>query len=150
MEKSKFNRRTFLMADDCCRTTEDGTTFCVVPDTDQSAMGKSALLATKNSSGSLWQKFRGGAMLGIGCVTSPCCTPLLVPLWLLLLAGTPSAVWLTQYIGWIYAGLTLISIVSLAVGWRWLRGNVASSRVSTLLHENSTPQAPTRMKSNQA
>ena len=51
-------------------------------------------------------------MLGVACVTSPCCTPLFVPLGLALLAGTPAAVWLSANLGWVYGGLTLVSIIS--------------------------------------
>lgn len=57
-------------------------------------------------------------MSGLACITSPCCTPLIVPLGLVLIAGTPLAAWLTQYIGWVYGGLTLVSIISLVLGWR--------------------------------
>ncbi|MFW6069545.1 MAG: hypothetical protein ACOC9X_00750 [bacterium] len=60
-----------------------------------------------------WHKIRGGVLLGVGCVTSPCCTPLLVPAALALFAGTPFAAFLAQYIGWVYAALTLISLLSL-------------------------------------
>jgi hypothetical protein len=66
------------------------------------------------------RKIRGGFLLGVGCVTSPCCTPLLVPLVLTLLAGTPLAAFLAQYVGWVYAGLTLVSVASLYAGVRHL------------------------------
>jgi len=68
----------------------------------------------------VWQKIRAGLMLGIACIASPCCTPFIVPLGLALLAGTPVAVWLTPYIGWLYSGLTLVSVISLVLGLRWL------------------------------
>jgi hypothetical protein len=67
-----------------------------------------------------WQKIRGGVMFVVACITSPCCTPLLVPLVLSLIAGTPLAAWLGQNVGWVYGGLTLVSAVSLVVGLRWL------------------------------
>lgn len=68
----------------------------------------------------MWKKVRSGVMFGIACITSPCCTPLIVPLILALLAGTPVAVWLGSNIGWVYAGLTLMSVVSLVMGLRWM------------------------------
>jgi len=68
----------------------------------------------------VWQKIRAGLMFGLACVTSPCCTPFMVPLGLALLAGTPAAVWLTHYLGWVYGGLTLVSVVSLILGLHWL------------------------------
>jgi predicted MFS family arabinose efflux permease len=45
---------------------------------------------------------------------------LIVPLLLALLAGTPVAIWLSAHIGWIYGTLTVISVVTLLVGFRWL------------------------------
>lgn len=68
----------------------------------------------------------GKRLLGIGglavaCLVSPCCAPLWVPLVLFLLAGTPLAVFLSASLGWVYAGLTVFSLLSLYLGWRWLR-----------------------------
>jgi len=68
----------------------------------------------------MWQKIRGGLMFTIACITSPCCTPLIVPLGLALLAETPLAVWLSANLGWVYGGLTLVSIISFVLGFRWL------------------------------
>ena len=68
----------------------------------------------------MWKKIRSGLMFVIACIVSPCCTPIIVPLGLALLAGTPIAVWLSAYIGWVYGGLTLLSIVSLILGLRWM------------------------------
>jgi hypothetical protein len=48
-----------------------------------------------------WNKFRGIFMLGLGCITSPCCTPLIVPSGLYLLGGTSLAAWLALRIGWV-------------------------------------------------
>lgn len=75
----------------------------------------------------MWKKVRSGVMLAIACITSPCCTPLIVPLILALLAGTPVAVWLGQNVGWVYAGLTLISIISLVLGLRWMNRSTSRS-----------------------
>jgi hypothetical protein len=66
-------------------------------------------------------------MFGVACLTSPCCTSLIVPLGLALIAGTPVAAWAWHDIGWIYGGLTLVSVISLVLGWRWLgQGTTAS------------------------
>ena len=74
----------------------------------------------------MWKKIRSGLMFGVACITSPCCTPIIVPIVLALLAGTPLAVWLSAYIGWVYGGLTLLSVISLVLGFRWMRQKNAS------------------------
>lgn len=95
------------MGESCCSTTEDGALTCNLPvaDNDQK----------------LWLKIRSGVMFVIACIASPCCTPLYVPLLLALLAGTPIVAWLATNVGWLYAALTLLSILSLVVGLRWAR-----------------------------
>ncbi|MEP6896843.1 MAG: hypothetical protein ABI986_14660 [Chloroflexota bacterium] len=65
-------------------------------------------------------KIRSGVMFAVACVASPCCTPLILPLGLTLLAGTPIALWLSVNLGWVYGALTLISIISFVLGFRWL------------------------------
>jgi hypothetical protein len=77
----------------------------------------------------MWKKIRSGVMFVIACVASPCCTPLIVPLGIALLAGTPLAVWASAHLGWVYGGLTILSIVSLVVGLRWM-AQKSSSKVS--------------------
>lgn len=76
----------------------------------------------------MWLKIRSGFMFLIACIASPCCTPLIVPLGLALLAGTPFAVWASANLGWVYGGLTLLSIVSLILGLRWMNGKAKSNR----------------------
>lgn len=84
----------------------------------------------------MWQKIRGGLLFGVACLTSPCCTPLYIPLALALLAGTPAALWLGHNLGWVYGGLTLISVASLVVALRWLNQNKA--------RQKPTPADPTQ------
>lgn len=67
-----------------------------------------------------WQRMRGMLIFAVACITSPCCTPLIMPFALTLLAGTPVAIWLSAYIGWVYGMLTLASIISFVLGFRWL------------------------------
>jgi membrane protein implicated in regulation of membrane protease activity len=89
------------------------------------------IVSTNKSQGpTLWQKIRSGVMFGVACIASPCCTPIIVPIGIALLAGTPAAIWLSANIGWVYGGLTLLSIVSLVLGFRWLRQK-SSPRHST-------------------
>lgn len=70
-----------------------------------------------------WKKFRGIFMLGVGCITSPCCSPLIVPLALSLANGTPVAIWLSHRIGWIYGALTIISFASFILAVRWMQSH---------------------------
>jgi hypothetical protein len=68
----------------------------------------------------LLRRLGGVGSLIVACLASPCCAPLLVPGLLALFAGTPLAVFLAQYLGWVYAGLTVLSLGSLYLGWRWI------------------------------
>jgi len=67
-----------------------------------------------------WQKIRSGVMFVLSAITCPCHLPLTLPLALVLLAGTPAAVWITQNVGWVYGGMTILFLVSLAFGLRWM------------------------------
>jgi hypothetical protein len=75
------------------------------------------------------RNIRGLVMFGIAGITSPCCVPLIVPIVLGLLAGTPLALWLTQNVGWLYGGLTLVSFVSLLLGLRWMRQRLSQPEI---------------------
>jgi hypothetical protein len=120
------------MAEHCCTTTKDGLTACTTTNTE-SKCGCSApsALAGETSVRSDHHephqrletadganRMSGALLIGVACLTSPCCVPLIAPVILALLAGTPFAAWLTVHKGWLYGGLTLISMISLAVGWR--------------------------------
>jgi hypothetical protein len=78
-----------------------------------------------------WKKIRSGVMFTIACIASPCCTPLIVPIAIALLAGTPLAIWLAAHTGLVYGGSTLLSIVSLVLGLRWW------NNTSVILRERS-------------
>jgi predicted MFS family arabinose efflux permease len=90
----------------------------------------------------MWQKIRGGLMFVIACITSPCCTPLIVPLGLALLAGTPLAVWLSTNLGWVYGGLTLVSIISFVLGFRWLNQKHIAKPNRKIEHQPISPSIP--------
>ncbi len=88
----------------------------------------------------MWKKIRSGLMFGVACIASPCCTPLIVPIGLALLTGTPIAVWFSAHIGWVYGGLTLISITSFVLGLRWL-GQQAEARRSVETAQKTVGQS---------
>ena len=75
----------------------------------------------KDQGSTMWKKGRSGVMFGIACIASPCCTPIIIPIVIALLAGTPVALWMSANLGWVYGGLTLLSIISLVLGVRWMR-----------------------------
>ena len=66
-------------------------------------------------------KIRSGLMFGIAVIASACYVPLIVPLILALLLGTPIAVWLSDHTGWVYGGLPLIFLIGLVLGLRFVR-----------------------------
>lgn len=81
-------------------------------------------------------KIRSGLMFGIAVIASPCCTPLIVPVVLVLLAGTPVAAWLSYHLSWVYGGLTMISIISLVLGFYWMRWKKFTKPASLNLSTN--------------
>lgn len=103
------------------------------------------LTATEHKT--VWQRIRTGLMFAVACIASPCCTPLIVPLVLALLAGTPLAAWLGSNLGWVYGGLTLISMVSFVMAFRWLNkwlNKPAPSRPA-LVHPSAIPVITTKV-----
>ncbi|MEP7285412.1 MAG: hypothetical protein ABI947_06560 [Chloroflexota bacterium] len=142
------------IVENCCRTTDDGSTYCITP-RKHTADENIAVLnpeteaeqpyrntsATHNAT--IWQSIRSVVMFGVACVTSPCCTPLIVPIVLVLLAGTPAAVWITQHLGWVYGGLTLLSVVSLGLGLTWLRQKPETMSRSASRKADSQPTSTT-------
>jgi hypothetical protein len=79
----------------------------------------------------MWKKIRSGFMFVVACIASPCCTPLIVPIGLALFAGTPVAVWASANLGWVYGGLTLLSVVSFVLAFRWM-GQKADNNKTTI------------------
>lgn len=125
----------------CCSTTDEGSAICVVPSTSirvselAPVTSKRILSAHLAASGAMWQKIRGMVMFIVACIASPCCTPLIVPTVLALLAGTPVAVWMGQNLGWVYGGLTILSVISFVLAFRWM--NKQGSRRASSLHLSS-------------
>lgn len=98
------------MKQNSCQTSE-GAVACAV----DGSCGCAPTSSTISTPSTWWSKTRPGFMLALACLTSPCCTPLLVPLLLFLLAGSPVALWLTAYVGWVYGALTVVSLLSLGL-----------------------------------
>ncbi len=135
------------MSDHCGSVTEDGAAVCVPGACSCSSNAKSnepialSLLSVNeikktasqsiiqinhNQEQNMWKKIRSALAFGVACIASPCCTPIFVPIALALLAGAPVAVWLSANVGWVYGGLTLLSIISLVLGFRWMGQKNAS------------------------
>ena len=83
---------------------------------------------------------RGIIAFLVACFTSPCCTPLIVPLLLALLAGSPIALWISQNLGWVYGGLTVVSIISFVLTIRWM--NKPKPSQPSPLHLSNIPVMP--------
>lgn len=73
----------------------------------------------------------GTLSLGVACLTSPCCVPLIAPVILSLMAGTPAALWLTVHMSWLYGALTLISAISFTLTWGFLKRKQARDEDQT-------------------
>ena len=80
-----------------------------------------------------WHKIRSGLMFGIAVIASACFAPLIVPLILALLAGTPIAVWLSDHTGWVYGGLPLVPIIGLVLGLLFVRRDKLAKYSSLVL-----------------
>jgi hypothetical protein len=111
------------MTDHCGTVTEDGSAVCVPGQCSCSPNAKVSVPVSvakvEVQEEGMWKKIRAGVMFGIACIASPCCTPIIVPIVIALLAGTPLAIWLAAHTGLVYGGLTLLSVVSLVLSIRW-------------------------------
>lgn len=90
----------------------------------------------------LWHRVRGGLAFLAACFLSPCCAPLIVPLAIALLAGTPAAVWLSANLGQVYGGMTVLAIVSLVLAVRWW-GGYREQRAAHMAATNERPKEAT-------
>lgn len=88
---------------------------------DQSAI--SSIQPIKKNRDLSWQSIRSGLMFVVACIVSPCCAPLIVPIVLALLAGTPLAAWMGHNLGLIYGALTLLSAISFVLALRWMKSD---------------------------
>ncbi len=78
---------------------------------------------------------RGLLAFIVACFTSPCCTPLIVPLLIALLAGSPVALWISSHLGFVYGVLTLISVLSFVLALRWWNGRKPTQPKSIYLSD---------------
>jgi len=118
----------------CCGTSSTDGTACSVPQNGQPAAcgcqsDRAPLTLDRQpikpirlvKSTSRWQNSRSGVMFAIACIASPCCTPLIVPVLIALLGGTPIAAWMGRNLGMVYGGLTVLSVISLLLALRWMK-----------------------------
>jgi hypothetical protein len=108
------------MSEQTCTTT-DGLAVCTPATSSDPGCGCSSANQTKqpNLEPQKPNAVVSAVLLGVACLTSPCCVPLIAPIILGLLAGTPLAFWFTSHMGWMYGGLTLISAISFLLLWRY-------------------------------
>ncbi len=109
------------MSEQSC-TTKDGLSACTPAALSDQACGCSSANQAKQPDKTEPQKSNSvvsAVLLGVACLTSPCCVPLIAPIILGLLAGTQVALWFANNMGWMYAGLTLVSMVSFLLVWRY-------------------------------
>jgi predicted MFS family arabinose efflux permease len=62
----------------------------------------------------------------LAVITCPCHLPLVLPIVLGVLAGTPIAAWITQHVGWVYGGMAVVFLMSLLLMWRWIGNPTAT------------------------
>jgi hypothetical protein len=67
----------------------------------------------------LWKKILGGMMIAFSAITCPCHLPVVLPLLAVLLAGTPAAVLIAKYTGWVYGVMTVLFALTLGLGFQW-------------------------------
>ena len=67
----------------------------------------------------IWQKIRGGLMIAFSVVTCPCHLPVVLPLLAALLSGTPAAILIAKYTGWVYGVMTVLFALTLGLALQW-------------------------------
>lgn len=67
-----------------------------------------------------WNHIRSGMMGALAVISCPCHLPLVLPIVLSILAGTPISIWITQHVGWVYGGMAIVFLVSLLLTLRWM------------------------------
>jgi hypothetical protein len=105
------------MSQQTCTTT-DGSVVCnpaTSSDPGCGCSGESPRVTPLQKSNHI----RTALLLGVACLTSPCCVPLIAPIIVGLLTGTPLAIWFASHMAWLYGGLTLVSAVSFLLAWRY-------------------------------
>ncbi len=130
------------MAESSCLAS-DGNVMCGMPNVDgvsgcgcnPNAPNKATEIEKIDTRGNLKaeRKRTWGSSIAfvIGCLLSPCCSVLYVPLLLLVFAGTPIAAWIGANVGWIYGALTLLSFASFGLAW-WYSEKSRRAKRSTV------------------
>jgi len=67
----------------------------------------------------IWNKIRGGLMIAFSVISCPCHLPVVLPLLAALLAGTPAAILIAKYTGWVYGVMTVLFALTLGLALQW-------------------------------
>jgi hypothetical protein len=117
----------------CCSTTEDGSMVCLMPENGEKPNCQTNQIVKEEKGGMI----RTAIAFTVACITSPCCTPLIVPIVLTMAAGSPFALWLGANLGWVYGGLTFVSLLSFVLALRWM--NKPKPKKNNLIAISSIP-----------
>ena len=82
----------------------------------------------------LWQKIRGGLMVAFSVITCPCHLPIVLPLFAALFAGTPIAILIAKYTGWVYGVMTVLFALTLGLALQWTNPPTATECDPQLPH----------------
>jgi hypothetical protein len=82
----------------------------------------------------IWQKIRGGLMIAFSAITCPCHLPVVLPLLSTFLAGTPAAILITKYTGWVYGVMTVLFALTLGLALQWTNHPMAAECDPQLLN----------------
>lgn len=87
-----------------------------------------------------WRKLQIALLFSSSVINCSCHLPLVLPLALALFVGTPAAVWITYNVGFVYGGMTLFFIVSIALGVGWTSRRNAPLGLSQKIRQISVIQ----------
>jgi hypothetical protein len=92
----------------------------------------------------LWKKIRGGLMIAFSAITCPCHLPVVLPLLATLFAGTPTAILIAKYPGWVYGVMTILFALTLGLGFQWTNPPPAAEcdpQLANTVNKTSKPSA---------
>ena len=97
----------------------------------------------------IWQKFRGGLMVVFSLITCPCHLPIVLPLLATLFAGTPAAILIAKYTGWVYGVMTVLFALTLGLALQWTNQPTAAEcdpKLPNTVNKSAMQTAPKRVE----